>query len=272
MDIKQLVVRCWLAIFAIAGCASSAWADEHCGDLGDCRVLIEINASDGDIGFHTLFDGEGWVEARMMDPGGNTILEESVSDGVSFLATQLMTENFFESAEPPCEASLVEEEGDEWRTLVDFLSLFPAGEYSFDLDGDTGSTTLTHVIPAAPEDVLFDGHTISWEYGEDLGECVTWPMDFEPAGEDSIIGYEVVLEPEDLSFFTYSIRVPADVNKVRVPKQYLRSLPRNTPLKVEVGAIEDRDGLPGNQTFTEEDGFCNNPSQQRCEGDEDEEE
>ena len=43
-------------------------ADEPCGELDECRVLIEINASDGDIGFHVLFDAEGWTQATISDP------------------------------------------------------------------------------------------------------------------------------------------------------------------------------------------------------------
>ena len=39
-----------------------------------------------------------------------------------------------------------------------------------------------------------------------------------------------------------------------VPADYLASLPADTPVKVEVGAI----GADDNATFTEEDGFCVN--------------
>jgi hypothetical protein len=146
-------------------------------------------------------------------------------------------------------------------TLTEFLLRFPAGPYFFSLDSavQAGSTDLTHIIPAAPAEVDFDGKRISWEYGNDLGECTTLPGGFEVAGEDEIAGYEVVLEPDDdeLSKFKFTIQVPPDVNEVVVPKAYLRSLGADTPLKVEVGAIEERpDGSFGNQTFTEEDGFC----------------
>ena len=36
----------------------AATATEPCGDFGECKVLVEINASDGDIGFHFLMDGD----------------------------------------------------------------------------------------------------------------------------------------------------------------------------------------------------------------------
>jgi len=261
------------------GTAPLASADEPCvsvpqvGDpLGECKAIIEINATDGDIGFHVLFDGEGWNHAEIFDPSDSKIFDETASDGTDAkLGMQQITENFFESTEPPCEAAIAD--GDPYLTLGDFLLRFPAGPYDFSLDSgaQTGTTNLTHVIPAAPADVDFDGKDITWSYGDDLGECTTWPMGFEPAGEEDIIGYEVVLEPDDdeLAAFSFSIRVTADVNKVRVPKQYLDGLEADVPLKVEVGAIENRGGSFGNQTFSEEDGFCNNPSQEQCPEEED---
>lgn len=249
-----------------AGGASVAGATAPCGDLGECRVLIEINASDGDIGFHVLFDGEGWRDARITDPRGRKIFKERPSRS---LRAQKLTENFFESAEPVCEEELAEDEDEEVVTLPEFLQRFPAGSYGFRLKGDRGErqegeTTLTHNLPAAPAEVDFDGTEITWEYGDDLGECTTVPDGFEVAPESDIAGYEVVMAPdvEELSDFTFSVRVPANgpAYAVTVPAEYLASLPPNTPLKVEVGAIELRpDGSLGNQTFTEEDGFSTGP-------------
>jgi hypothetical protein len=55
---------------------SQAIAQEPCpesdGDIGECKVLIEINASDGDIGFHFLIDAEEAYAIRMDDPNGGT--------------------------------------------------------------------------------------------------------------------------------------------------------------------------------------------------------
>lgn len=93
------------------------------------------------------------------------------------------------------------------------------------------------------------------------------------AEEDDIVGYEVVLEPEDdaLGSFKFTVQVPRVVNSVTVPTEYLASLDANTPLKVEVGAIERRpNGSFGNTTFTEEDGFCNNSKQNKCPDEEEE--
>ncbi len=251
-----------------------ATADERCGELDECRAFIEINASDGDIGFHVLFDAEGWEQARIIDPDGKTIFKESVQLG---LKEQKLTENFFESAEPVCEKKLVEEgEDDEVVTLPEFLERFPEGPYEFrnKLEGGgelAGITMLTHVIPAAPADVEFDGSEISWEYGVDLGVCTTLGG-LTLADEDDIVAYEVVLEPEEDEFssFKFTVQVPSDLHSVSVPAEYLASLDADTQLKIEVGAIEGReDGSFGNQTFTEEGGFCNNSDQKNCPDEED---
>ncbi len=252
-----------------ASWTSPSFGDAPCMELGECRVLIEINASDGDIGFHVLFDAEGWTRAKIYGADGKLLFLEQAHKG---LKDQKLTENFFESSEPVCESALAEEAGDEVVTLPEFLARFPTGFYEFHLKLDNGGvlagmTLLSHSIPAAPADVDFDGGTISWSYGDDLGECVTQPDGFVLAGEGDIVAYEVVLEPDDDTFasFTYSVRVPASVNSVSVPAEYLSALPADLPLKVEVGAIERRpNGSFGNQTFSEEDGFCNNPDQEDC--------
>ena len=69
---------------------------------------------------------------------------------------------------------------DEVLTLPEFLERFPAGPYEFRAKLQHGSeiagtTILTHTIPAAPAEVEFDGSEISWEYGDDVGECTTYP-------------------------------------------------------------------------------------------------
>jgi hypothetical protein len=255
----------------LAGGASTARADTPCGDLDECRVLIEINTTDGDIGFHALFDAEGWKEARILDPAGKMVYKTQAN---GILQDQNITESFFESAEPVCEAALAEDEDEVVVTLPEFLERFPAGAYGFRIkeaqNGElAGATMLTHSIPAAPADLNFDGSEVSWSYGDDLGECTTLPAGFTVAAEASLIGYEVVMEPQDAAFeaFTFTARVPNGANSVTVPVEYLASLPANTPLKVEVGAIERRpNGSFGNQTFSEEDGFCNNVDQNLCPG------
>ena len=41
-------------------------ATAPCDDFGECKVLIEINATDGDVGFHFLMDGDGGESFAML--------------------------------------------------------------------------------------------------------------------------------------------------------------------------------------------------------------
>jgi hypothetical protein len=213
-----------------------------------------------------------------MGPDGRKIFKEQAFLN---LREQTLTENFFESSEPVCEAELADDEDDVVATLPEFFALFPAGPYSFrnklPNGGElAGTTMLTHNIPAAPTGVNFDGSQISWEYGDDLGECTTFPDGFMLTEESDIVGYEIVLEPDEGGPFTFTVQVPSAAPgtsySVTVPAEYLALLDADTPLEVEVGAIERRpNGSFGNQTFAEVGGFCNNPVQEDCPADDDEE-
>ncbi len=262
-----------------------ASATEPCGDFGECKTLIEINASDGDIGFHFLFDGDDLVAAKMKDPKGKAIYENETEGR---LRKQKITENFVESAEPLCfdpkEDDDPDNDGEIFVTLEQFLKRWIRGTYRFigsgagddddddDDDGATsrGTTVLTHDLPAAPADVDFDGSVISWDAGDDLGECAD-ADELEDLVDDGILpthpedvpvdAWEIVLEPDvedgdPTGSLVYSVRVAGDISpkEVTVPEEYLASLPDDTPVKIEVGAIGGED----NATFTEEDGFCVN--------------
>ncbi len=250
---------------------SLAAADVPCGggELDECRALIEINATDGDLGFHALFDSEGWDVARILDPNWKRIFSARAKQS---LRDQTLTEIFFESDEPPCWF----EEGDEdvdWDedevvTIPEFLERFPAGAYKFRTalpDGGQlfGETHLSHALPAAPREIEFDGETISWEPGNDLGQCE--PEEPSNAGNVPLAAYEVVMEPdleaedpadEAIAARIFRVLVPPEIREVRVPDAYLASFAEPTPAKIEVIAIELRDnGSFGNQTAAEEDGF-----------------
>ncbi|MDH3629144.1 MAG: hypothetical protein OEV00_02810, partial [Acidobacteriota bacterium] len=252
--------------------APGVLATEPCGDHGECKVLIEINSTDGDIGFHFLFDGDDLISARMEDPDGEKIYQNRASGK---LAEQFLTENFAESAEPLCWPDPEADADDEIVTLEEFLDLWEAGTYTFIGRGEEGEksegeTTLTYELPAAPADVDFDGSVISWSAGDDLGNCASageldvLVMDgVLPVHPESVAvaAWEIVLEPDvddgdPAGALVFSIRVAGDIplTQVTVPADYLASLPDDTPVKVEVGAI----GVDDNATFSEEDGFCVN--------------
>lgn len=241
-----------------------SWAQE---EFDEIKVLIEINATDGDAGFHVLSDAEAWKQVRIHDPEGNKIF--MVKDHNS-LREQGLTEIFFESAEPLC-AFDPEEPDEEVVPLSEFLERFSAGDYSFHgvtIEGDLleGEGTLTYNLPAAPDisstderdDVDPEDAVISWAGGVDLGakchdpELVTEGIIADPASV-VVVGWEVVVEPDDEDasdpLRVFSVQLPPDQYSVTVPAEYLEAFIEDdvTEFKFEVGAIE----ASGNQTFSE---------------------
>ena len=254
------------------GSVTPVAATEPCDDFGECKALIEINSTDGDIGFHFLMDGEDLSSARLYDANGAKIFEEQAKGA---LREQKLTETFTESAEPLCWADPDADPDEEIVTLEEFLELWAAGTYVFSGRGDggeksIGETELTHAIPAAPASVAFDGSVITWAAGNDLGRCATsaeltalvaegvLPVHPEDV---TVAAWEIVLEPDvedgdPTGNLVFNVRVSGDITTkaVTVPADYLASLPGDTPVKIEVGAI----GVNDNATFTEVVGFCIN--------------
>ena len=165
--------------------ATPAAAEEPCGDLGECKVLIEINSTDGDVGFHFLGDGEGFRHMKLDGP------EERVFSYRTFgpLDEQLLTEVFAESAEPLCWFD-EEEDEEEVRTLSEFLELWEFGEYSFrgKRQGEPwqeGSTELTNILPAAPLEVdleIEEDDDDDMEDEPELDYTISWSMAAEGEG------------------------------------------------------------------------------------------
>jgi hypothetical protein len=268
-----------LATTALIGAGlMQANAAEPCppdGEFGECKVLIEINASDGDIGFHWLGDADDLRAMRVDDPNGAKVFENAAFGP---LREQKLTESFGESAEPLCwpDPDADAEDLEDIVTLRDFRDLWEPGTYVFTGKGDggekiSGETVLTYDLPAAPKELEFDGSIISWIAGNDLGNCAplaggvgqeTIPEVLDIITDPALVpvaAYEVVLEPDladgdPVGSLKYTIRVPGNTFAVEVPALYLAALPNDTPVKIEVGAI----GVDDNATFTEEDGFCVN--------------
>jgi hypothetical protein len=268
------------AITALIG--GTAGATEPCDDFGECKVLVEINASDGDVGFHFLMDGDDLRYGALFNPKHRKIYSYGARRE---LARQFVTETFNESAEPLCWHPEPEDEefGEPVVTLEEFIERWTDGTYHFFGIGDGweishGESELTFNLPAAPAELEWeeeedDGDVegeISWEPGSDLGECAdedgivellgdgVLPMD--PA-DVAVARWEVVLEPdvEDgdiLGSMKYVVSIPGDAEEleVEVPDDYLETLPANTPAKIEVGAI----GFDDNATFSEEGDICLN--------------
>jgi len=263
----------------VGGSAGIANATEPCGDFGECKVLVEINSTDGDVGFHFLMDGSDLRYGALFNPKKRKIYSYGARRE---LARQFVTETFNESAEPLC--WYPEEDDDEYGedvvTLADFMDRWTAGTYYFFGIGDDwelsfGESELSFMLPAAPTNLSYieeedDGDIegeISWDEGDDLGECEIGLDDLEVAPEDvPVLAWEVVLEPDvddgdPLGSMKYVVRIPyADdegeptEREVEVPDDYLETLPDDTPAKVEIGAI----GYDDNATFSEIGDICLN--------------
>ena len=266
--IHKILLGAASAPLLFGGITIDAMATAPCDGFGECKALIEINSTDGDIGFHFLMDGDDLNSARIHDPNGTKVFEDEAKGP---LREQKLTETFAESAEPPCwDDGEVDE--DEIVTLEDFLERWAEGTYVFTGSGDGGEksegvTVLTYELPAAPTTLAFNGGTgvISWAAGDDLGNCAS-NVELDALVADGVLPvhpedldvaiWEVVFEPDDGSGLKVTIRLPGNVvpTSVTVPADYLAALDDDTPAKIEVGAITADD----NATFTELEGICVN--------------
>jgi hypothetical protein len=250
----------------LAGFVSTGWADE--AEFDETAVIIEINGTDGDVGFHAKFDADAWYNVQMHDPDDRKVFAEKAFGP---LKTQGLTENFFESAEPLCVPD-PEDEEELVVALAEFLDRFPAGDYILTGKNNenewlSGSAELTWNIPAAPDIGETDGEefdsaedvVLEWAEGDNLGgkcddqDLVSDGIIPDPADVE-IVGWEAVVEPDcdDIEFEperVFSAQLPADYTSVTVPEEFLQSYLDEdcSEFKFEVGAIEES----GNQTFSE---------------------
>ena len=107
------------------------------------QVLIQLNDTDGDLGFHARIDGDPWKRLTIENPDERKLLNVALRGQ---LRRQGLTEFSFESAEPTF---------DELAPEV-FFERFPEGPYEVEGKGDSADwntrawSFLSHLIPAAP--------------------------------------------------------------------------------------------------------------------------
>lgn len=137
-----------VGLLAMAG-TTFAQEDEDEIPFAEAELFFELNNTDGDLGIHSSIDGEGWSRLRVEDPAGRRMLNIRLRGR---LRRQGLTQLAFESTEPPF---------DELSPDV-FFRRFPEGEYEITgltLDGEEmeSEALVTHVIPAAPTNILVNG-------------------------------------------------------------------------------------------------------------------
>jgi hypothetical protein len=219
-----------------------------CGHLGNgkkvriatSKLLVEYNATDGDLGVHGAFDDDGWSKLCVFDPSGRLVLKVRPQ---SQLRDLTMAGIFFESREPP-----LAEFG-----FKDLKNRFPEGRYkvrgrSFDGKRLVGHAKFTHDIPKRPavtapvdgEEVDPNDLTVAWK-------DVTQTVDGSPV---DITGYQVIVtkeqkkdDPHGFSKPIYDVHLPPDRNSLAVPPEFLEP---HTEYELEVLALEKS----GNQTIS----------------------
>ena len=231
------------AVIAAVGCAAASGlpltaASAATIPLEASTMIIEYNASAGDIGVQFFLDSDGWRTVEIFDPSGAEIFS---ADTAGILTKQGGgTELFLESVEPTLDELPINR----------FFRRFPVGTYRFrarDNAGNVllGSAAFTHDLPAGP--VLITPVPAS---GAECARRVPLPVviAWEPVTSSykglplNIKGYELIVENDgDLNF---DVKFPADVQEVTVPVGLLQP---GADYIFEVLAVEDG----GNQTITE---------------------
>ncbi len=201
------------------------------------KIIVEVNATDGDAGIQISLDAPGWQKLEVFDPNGQKIVDVQGSGSVGM---QGFTELFSESAEPSFED----------QTLDQLFVRFPAGDYTFSgltVDGKSlsGKAKLTHAIPAGAE-------ISSPAEGASLAPNQPVVIDWQPVAGAfpgtglpvTIAGYQVIVDrvkPQPLRVF--SVDLPASITQVTVSPEFIQP---NAEYTFEVLAIE----AGGNQTIS----------------------
>jgi hypothetical protein len=230
-----LAALCGAACASVAGIAaatsgSSANAASKPIRLADAKLIVEINATDGDAGLQVFLDGEPWRSMRIAGPNRQTLLEV---EGEGRLEGYGLTELFSESSEPPFDVFPLEE----------FKKLFPEGRYTFagtSVEGArlVGSAVLSHDFPDGPLITSpADGAHVA--HGDVVAR---WEPVAEGGGID-IVGYRAIVTRED-PLRVFNADLPASARSMTIPADFLEP---GTEYKLEVQAIE----AGGNQTLTE---------------------
>ena len=225
------VTSCKLVLpifFMVAATLTSAvavpkgWAEQVEIPFDEAKVFVELNDTDGDLGFHALIDGEAWKLLKIADPNDVVLLE---IQSAGSLRQQGLTELSFESAESSFDELSPES----------FFDRFPEGEYKISgltIDGDEmrGATDFSHVMPAPPKilspvaadcdapTVVESGDlTITWE-----AVTTSHPMIGKYDENIEIVGYEVFVErDEPTPTIIHGINLPSHVTEVVVPGAFL---------------------------------------------------
>lgn len=218
-----------LGMMLFASGAQAVQDNDHEDEFpfAEAEIYLELNNTDGDLGIHSLIDGDPWKRLTIEGPREREILNIFVQNRLRW---QGLTEIFFESAEPTFDELSPEK----------FFKRFPQGEY--EIEGATlknkeinSIAELTHLLPAPPQNIMVNGTKLDEGCDDEepteveaseAGLVITWDpvMKSHPelgiTGKDILVEhYEVVLEQEDLGL-VFTVELPPDVTSVQIPKAF----------------------------------------------------
>lgn len=258
-SIPRLASAALAASLASGYSLAYAWGDhdeeEETIPFEVATIYFELNNTDGDLGIHSLIDGDPWKTLEIETPNERENLQIRLRNR---LRRQGLTELFFESAEPPFES----DEDEPTLTPEQFFRRFPEGIYEVSgrtLEGEEleSAVAVTHLMPAPPV-IVVGGLPVSEDCDEDPGPMVSAPFDITwdavtqshpeigRTGEPiDLVRYELIVErPDDPEIpFKMTVELGPDVTSFPFPA----GLASSEPMKVEVLARE----ASGNQTATE---------------------
>lgn len=233
---------------AFAGDDGKGTGDGNEIPFEEARLYFELNDTDGDLGIHSLVDGNEWQRLEIDDPNDARMLDILVRGR---LRKQGLTEVFFESAEPTFDELAPET----------FFERFPEGVYDFSgvtLDDEEldSEVTLSHVLAAPPENVRISGVASAEGCDADPLPSVSAPItiSWDPVtqshpeigkqGAVEVEHYEVVIEREEPTLLVFSVELPPEVTELAIPDAFI-ALGDAFKLEIIVKATN------GNQTAVE---------------------
>ncbi|NND91967.1 MAG: hypothetical protein HKN42_13995 [Granulosicoccus sp.] len=213
--------------------------DEEKLEFEEAELYFELNNTDGDLGIHSVVDGEAWTHLVYEDRNGRPLIDVQLSGA---MAKQGLTEFFFESAEPTFDEV----------SPAEFFSRFPSGVYDFEgttVDGENieAEAILSAVLPA-PAVVTIGANSPTSHEGcaddpsEDPvvmpdmsgGLQVQWkPVvgnhpEIGESGEVEIELYQFVYEGEEVQL---TVDLDPDTTEFTIPAEFVNS---GDPGKLEV--------------------------------------
>lgn len=231
-DVQRQWPAAPLAAATILACTSTFADDNRNGNdaeeeipFDEARLFFELNHTDGDLGIHSLVDGDEWKRLEIDDPNDVRMLDVFVRGR---LRRQGLTEVFFESAEPPF---------DELSPQT-FFKRFPEGVYDFSgltLDGQEldSEVTLSHILAAPPGNIRISEVPAAESCDAEPLPSVSTPVtiswdavtqshpEIGKQGAVEVEHYQLVVEREEPTLLVFSMELPPDLTQLTIPDDFI---------------------------------------------------